>query len=519
MAAALLPLVLATLAFGNAFRSSETGRIDARLAAAAQAAAVRAAAVDAAAVSRARSLANERRIQVAMLRHDAAALAAAGTTTRFYSVSATDTPPSAASPAGTLRHEIAVVSGKTRVGLVRADVRLVPLVAAAGRDSGVDASIVLATGALAGPLAGIGAPRTANVPTWTTLNGKAYRALRGPLFAGRAVVAAVPRSSIDAAVRGRQWRIAAAGFLTVAAVGLAAILLLLGRRAGPDGIRRTRSPMAVLGDVVAAADNPRALLPVLLETAAGAVDAAGGYAVWDGERIAEVGVEPQASRPLTLELDPDAAGGDRQLVLFPRRGTFSTDEREVASSLVTEGRIALENARLHNIVRRQAVTDELTDLANRRRFMEVLEQEVARSRRFDLPLGLVLFDLDHFKQINDRYGHQAGDDVLRRAADVVRRRVRETDLPARVGGEEFAVILSGTDLEGTTALAEHLRSDLATLVHVARGRDWRVTASFGVAALGPEAGADELIAAADRALYRAKAEGRDRVSAEPLAPR
>src|SRR3954454_19070533 len=121
--AALLPLVLATLAFGNAFRSSETGRIDARLAAAAQAAAVRAAAVDAAAVSRARSLANERRIQVAMLRHDAAALAAAGKATRFYSISATDRPTRAATPPGTLQHEIAVVSGKTRVGLVRADVR------------------------------------------------------------------------------------------------------------------------------------------------------------------------------------------------------------------------------------------------------------------------------------------------------------------------------------------------------------------------------------------------------------
>jgi diguanylate cyclase (GGDEF)-like protein len=277
--------------------------------------------------------------------------------------------------------------------------------------------------------------------------------------------------------------------------------------------------LAVLGEVVAAAHDPRALLPVLLETAVAAVDAAGGFAVWDGERMAEAGFEPAAARPLSLELDPETAPGQRQIVLFPRPGSVSAEEREVAASLVAEGRIALDNARQHNIVRRQAVTDELTDLANRRRFMDVLRQEVARARRFDLPLALVLFDLDHFKQINDRYGHQAGDEVLREAADVIRGRVRETDLPGRVGGEEFAVILTGTDLHGAAALAENLRADLPALVHVGGSTDWRVTASFGVAELGPSDGTEELIAAADRALYRAKAEGRDRVSAEPLAPR
>ena len=153
------------------------------------------------------------------------------------------------------------------------------------------------------------------------------------------------------------------------------------------------------------------------------------------------------------------------MLLPPRRG-FSATDRDLARSLAAQGQIALENALLHSVVRRQAVTDELTDLANRRRFMEALQQDVARSDRLDTPLALVLFDLDHFKQINDQYGHQIGDDVLRSAAEVIRTRVRETDLAARIGGEEFAVILPGTDLSGAAALAEHLRRDLADHVEV-----------------------------------------------------
>jgi diguanylate cyclase (GGDEF)-like protein len=156
------------------------------------------------------------------------------------------------------------------------------------------------------------------------------------------------------------------------------------------------------------------------------------------------------------------------------------------------------------------VTDELTDLANRRRFMEDLEHEVARAARFGTPLALVLFDLDHFKQINDRYGHQVGDDVLRSTAAAMRNRVRETDLPARVGGEEFAIILAGTDIEGAVTMAEEFRLDLSQQVQV-EGADWTVTASFGVAALHDNETAGALIGAADGALYRAKAEGRNRV--------
>ena len=518
-AAALLPLALATFAFGRDFRTSETARVDARLTAATQVAADRVAAADSGAVARARELASSRPIQLALLRHDTAALARASVTGRWLSVTVLASPaPAPQSGNGVIAHTVSVVSGGTEIGVVRATVRVAPLLAAVRSDTGTDLALVTHGAVARGDLRGIAATAVpAGTPAWVRIRGASYRAVRARVGGGLASVADVPARTVDSAVRDRQLRIGGAGVLTVAAIGAVALLLVLRRRRSPRTRRGARSPMALLGDVVAAAADPRALLPVLLETAVGAVDAAGGSAVWDGEAIAETGFAPAAAEPLRLELDDAAEDGPRQIVLFPRRGSFSAEEREVAASLIAEGRIALENARLHNIVRRQAVTDELTDLANRRRFMEVLRQEVARARRFDLDLSLVIFDLDHFKQINDRYGHQTGDEVLREAAAVIRARVRETDLPARIGGEEFAVVLSGTDVAGAAALAENLRVDLSTLVHAGRGGA-AVTASFGVAELPEGGGLEELIGAADRALYRAKARGRNRVDAERAGP-
>jgi diguanylate cyclase (GGDEF)-like protein len=252
---------------------------------------------------------------------------------------------------------------------------------------------------------------------------------------------------------------------------------------------------------------------VLLETAVVATNAHGGHVDWSGDRIATIGSPIPGRRQLVLPLDDEPREATQsRIVLYAPRVGFAHDALNVADALVAQGRIALENAHLQTVVRRQAVTDELTDLANRRRFMEVLQQEVARAARFDQPLALVLFDLDYFKQINDQYGHQMGDEVLRATAAVIRGRVRETDLPARVGGEEFGVILSGTDVQGAAALAENLRIDLTQLVDVL-GPDSPVTASFGVAEIGRGGSAEFLIGSADRALYRAKALGRNRVCA------
>jgi diguanylate cyclase (GGDEF)-like protein len=508
-ALALLPLALATLAFGRAFRASEDGRADARLATATGIAVERFAVGAGRAASAARSLASSPSLRLAMAEHDRAALARAGYRSGVLTVTAADAGRAAAAPAGALVRTALVVDAGRTIGRVDAVLDVAPLVAAVSAATHVDLALA-GTAVRTGPLRGWRPAGKVDRADEISFHGQGYRVLRTPLGHGSALVALVSDASIDAGVRHRQLLVFAAGALTLAALALAALLLL--QRRMRRGRRRHRSPLALVGDVAAAAHDPRALLPVLLETAVVVLEAAGGFVVWDGERIAAIEPEATTGLPLVLSLD-DEADDRRQIVLYPRYGEFSRADREVAGSLVAQGRIALENARLHSVVRRQAVTDELTDLSNRRRFMEVLQIEVARAVRFESRLALVLLDLDHFKQINDRFGHQAGDDVLRSTAAVIRDRVRETDLPARIGGEEFAVILTGTGEEGALALAEQLREDLSRGVRVPGASSWTVTASFGVAVLHETGNAELLIGAADRALYRAKADGRNIVRA------
>ena len=142
---------------------------------------------------------------------------------------------------------------------------------------------------------------------------------------------------------------------------------------------------------------------------------------------------------------------------------FSAAERELFHYLAEQAAVSIENVGLHETVERQAVTDELTGLFNRRRFQEAMATEVERSKRFGQPVGLVLLDLDDFKTVNDTYGHQQGDLVLREVARVLRETSREIDEPARYGGEELAVVLPGTDLEGAYNLAERVRAGIEEL--------------------------------------------------------
>jgi diguanylate cyclase (GGDEF)-like protein len=205
-----------------------------------------------------------------------------------------------------------------------------------------------------------------------------------------------------------------------------------------------------------------------------------------------------------------------------RDRAFSAAERELFHYLAEQVAVSIENVGLHKTVERQAVTDELTGLFNRRRFQEAMATEVERSKRFGQPVGLVLLDLDDFKAVNDTYGHQQGDLVLREVARVLRETSREIDEPARYGGEELAVVLPGTDLEGAYNLAERVRAGIEELALPLLDGDGvlRVTASFGVATLpGSADGMRDLVAAADEALYRAKRAGKNRTVRAEASPR
>jgi diguanylate cyclase (GGDEF)-like protein len=200
---------------------------------------------------------------------------------------------------------------------------------------------------------------------------------------------------------------------------------------------------------------------------------------------------------------------------------FSVAERELFHYLAEQAAVSIENVGLHETVERQAVTDELTGLFNRRRFQEAMATEVERSKRFGQPVGLVLLDLDDFKAVNDTYGHQQGDLVLREVARVLRETSREIDEPARYGGEELAVVLPGTDLEGAYNLAERVRAGIEELALPLLDGDGTlgVTASFGVATLpGSADDMRELVAAADEALYRAKRAGKNRTVRAEASP-
>lgn len=162
--------------------------------------------------------------------------------------------------------------------------------------------------------------------------------------------------------------------------------------------------------------------------------------------------------------------------------------------------------------REQARTDDLTGLANRRAFVEQGRMALDQARRYERPLSLIMFDIDHFKKINDSHGHAAGDEALRRVATVVRAAARASDGTGRMGGEEFAVLLPETSIVEAEVLAERLRRDMADLRVEFGGVTLRITGSFGVAEhTAQTADFESLLRAADAALYVAKERGRDRV--------
>ena len=280
--------------------------------------------------------------------------------------------------------------------------------------------------------------------------------------------------------------------------------------------RRLRDANARFGDALASALDPEQLRRVIVESAVEATQADGGLVISEDGSVVEVGDVVTGEERLEFELTVGRRSFGR-LLLFG--SDFDVEERMTAASLAGQAVVALENARLHRIVERQALVDGLTGLANRRQADKVLVSELARAQRLGGPVGLILADVDDFKTVNDRFGHPTGDMVLRDLAASLRETVREIDIAARWGGEEFAVILPGTDLEGAAQVAERLRVALSEREILSTdGVPLHVTASFGAAASSSTTTVVQLVGAADEALYRAKRAGKDRVYAgtEPV---
>lgn len=211
--------------------------------------------------------------------------------------------------------------------------------------------------------------------------------------------------------------------------------------------------------------------------------------------------------PLLYEKEPLG------LLLFisEKINTISSYQIDLLKILGNQASTAFANARLYARIEKMAITDGLTGLYNHRHFQERLSLEFNRLSRLSTNLSLLLIDIDHFKKINDTYGHPAGDEVLRGVAGVIRDTIRSIDIPARYGGEEFAVLLPDTDMDGAIRMAERLRSSIMNRRFSFNDKEIAVTVSTGIATSPYDAKTkEELIGRADEALYRAKQSGRNR---------
>ncbi len=218
-------------------------------------------------------------------------------------------------------------------------------------------------------------------------------------------------------------------------------------------------------------------IPVIMQTAA-------GRRVEDLRRASEVGALGYITDPTDLDL------------------------------LLARARTLLEFKAYLDVCEEAAFTDHLTGLANRRRFERQLEREVNRTLRLGHPFSLLMIDIDHFKNLNDTCGHNVGDEAIRGIGRVLREGTRGIDLAARIGGEEFSVLLVETELSRGVEVAERLRSAIKTMRIPRAGQ---ITASFGVAECPTSAQTSiEILKAADDLLYQAKGNGRDRVVAQEL---
>lgn len=192
---------------------------------------------------------------------------------------------------------------------------------------------------------------------------------------------------------------------------------------------------------------------------------------------------------------------------------YSEPELQLATAFAEQVRLTLANSKLREALRQEAIRDPLTNLFNRRYLDETLERELKRAERIGLSLGIVMLDIDHFKDFNDAFGHQTGDAILRELGSYLLSHIRGEDVACRYGGEEFVVILPGIALDDLRERAEECRAGVKRMSVLYEGKSVdNIAVSLGIS-LFPQHGetSEMLLRAADQALYRAKAEGRDRV--------
>jgi diguanylate cyclase (GGDEF)-like protein len=226
---------------------------------------------------------------------------------------------------------------------------------------------------------------------------------------------------------------------------------------------------------------------------------------------------PAPGRVMILPLRAAAETFGCLVILAEHEFHLGRDQVEILHSAVKHMGLALKNALLFAEIKNKAQFDGLTTLYNREHFDERLAEELLRHQRYAQPLSLLLLDLDHFKRINDTYGHQTGDQVLREMSKILRETVRATDYVARYGGEEFVIILPHTEEPQAWVLAERLRLKIAKMRFRHENRFFNATSSIGIATLRPGSlnAHQDLVQDADRALYLAKANGRNMVIAAP----
>ncbi|HQY62240.1 MAG: diguanylate cyclase [Myxococcales bacterium] len=194
-----------------------------------------------------------------------------------------------------------------------------------------------------------------------------------------------------------------------------------------------------------------------------------------------------------------------------RRGLENGDRIAIGRSILKYLTGDDVEAKYHEEIYRLMMTDALTGTYNRRFFNEACEAEVLRAKRYKRPLSLLMFDIDHFKRVNDQYGHIVGDSVLRQLAKLVKPKLRAGDIYARVGGEEFAILVPEVDLIGTRVVAEKLRAVVESAVFVVESATFGATISVGCATLAQDGTSEDLYRRADELLYAAKQGGRNRV--------